>query len=155
MSARAVVIGMGNPYRSDDGVGAAVAATVAVPTGVTVLACPAEPTAILDAWDGVALAVLVDAAVGEPPGRITTGTIDDYAAERPVSSHDLNLQQTYELGRAIGRAPDRLVVVTVGIAEAGHGVGLSPAVAAALPRAARIVERIVAEQTQKPGHQPP
>jgi hydrogenase maturation protease len=114
---------------------------------VAVLTCPAEPTAILDAWDGAALAVLVDAAVGVPPGLVSAGRLDEVAVpENPVSSHDLSLRQTWELGCVLGRAPGSLVVVTVGIADAGHGVGLSPAVRAALPEAVRTVERIVAEQ---------
>jgi len=147
VSRRAVVIGVGNPYRGDDGVGPAVAAAVAVPPDVAVLTCPAEPTAILDAWDGAALAVLVDAAVGVPPGLVSAGRLDEVAVpENPVSSHDLSLRQTWELGCVLGRAPGSLVVVTVGIGDAGHGVGLSPAVRAALPEAVRTVERIVAEQ---------
>jgi hydrogenase maturation protease len=145
---RRVVIGVGNPDRRDDGVGPAVAAAVFVPPGVVVVSCPAEPTAILDAWDGSELAVLVDAAVGGTPGRVRSGTIDELgmAAEKPFSSHDLSLPQTYELARALGRAPGALVVVTVEIADAGHGVGLSPPVAAALPEAVRLVERLVGGQ---------
>ena len=166
MSPRVVVIGVGNPYRRDDGIGPAVAAAVVGPPGVVVVSCPAEPTAILDAWEGARLAVLIDAAVGEPAGRVRAGTLDESAApEKPVSSHDLSLSQTYELGRALGRAPDALVVVTIGIGmtsgismtsgigDAGYGIGLSPAVAAALPEAVRIVERLVAEQPQESGDQ--
>jgi hydrogenase maturation protease len=150
---RAVVIGVGNTFRRDDGVGPAVAAAVTAAPGVAVVICPAEPTAVLDAWDGSEVAVVVDAAVGGPPGRIRTGTLDEYAARKPVSSHDLGLQQTYLLGRELGRAPAELVVVTVDIADAGHGVGLTPAVAAALPEAVRIVERLVGEQAQKARHE--
>lgn len=152
-----MVIGVGNPDRRDDGVGPAVAAAVVVPAGVAVVRCPAEPTALLDAWDGSELAVVVDAAVGGPPGRVRAGTLDEFGtgAEKPFSSHDLNLSQTYELARALGRAPGALVVVTVDIADAGHGVGFSPQVAAALPEAVRIVERLVAEQAQESGDQQP
>ncbi len=150
-----MVIGVGNPYRRDDGIGPSVAAALAVPPGVAVVTCPAEPTAILDAWDGSEVAIVVDAAVGGQPGTIRTGTLDGYVGDRPVSSHDLSLPQTYELGRALGRAPDALVVVTVDISDAGHGVGLSPAVAAALPVAVRLVERLVGEQAQKSGDQQP
>ncbi len=61
--AAAVVIGVGNTDRRDDGVGPAVAAEVAAdcPAGVRVLTCAVEPTAILDAWDGADLAVVIDA----------------------------------------------------------------------------------------------
>lgn len=151
-----MVIGVGNSYRRDDGFGPAVAAALAAPPDVAVVSCPAEPTAILDAWDGRRLAVVVDAAVGEQPGRIRTGSVHDYCGGgKPFSSHDLSLAQTYELGRALGRSPDELIVVTVAIDDAGHGVGLSPAVAAALPEAVRIVQRLVGEQAQEAGHQLP
>jgi hydrogenase maturation protease len=151
-----VVIGVGNAARRDDGVGPAVAAAVAVGPDVAVVTCPAEPTAILDAWAGAALAVVVDAAVGVPPGRVCVGSIDDIAApEKSFSSHDLSLQHTWELGRALGRAPDELVVVSIGISDAGHGFGFSPVVAAALPEAVRTVERLLGEQTHEPDDQQP
>ena len=153
----AVVIGVGNSYRRDDGVGPAVAAAVealGLP-GVRVLRCGTETTAILDAWAGAGLAVVVDAAAGGTPGRVRRCDLDDLAEQRPVSSHELSLRQTYELARALGRAPDCVVVVTVDVADTGHGVGLSPAVAAALPEAVRVVERAVGDQAQETRHEQP
>ena len=157
-----MVIGVGNTFRRDDGVGPAVAAAVealAFP-GVRVLRCGHETTAILDAWAGAGLAVVVDAAVvdstaGGTPGRVRQCELDDLVEERPVSSHELSLRQTYDLACALDRAPDRVVVVTVDIADTGHGVGLSPAVAAALPEAVGVVARGVGEQAQKAGHEQP
>lgn len=136
-----VVIGIGNPYRRDDGVGPAVADEIArqsIP-GLRVLGCVAEPTALLEAWDGTAAAVIVDAAAGGTPGRVRRCTLDELADMAPVSSHDLNLAQTYELGRVLGRAPQSVAVVTVDAADLGHGSVLSPDVAAAVPRAAALV----------------
>lgn len=148
----AVVIGIGNAFRSDDGIGPAVAAQLAA-RGVSAVTCAAEPTAILDAWAGSALAVLVDAAAGGVPGRIRQCTIEDLADAAPVSSHDLGLRQTYELGLMLGRAPGALVVVTVDVADTGHGVGLSPAVADALPGAVRLVQGILGRQSEKSADQ--
>ena len=73
-----VVIGIGNNFRRDDGVGLAVAEEVAkrgMP-GVRVVTAIAEPSAILDAWSNTRLAVVVDAAMGEglSPGRIRRWT---------------------------------------------------------------------------------
>ena len=69
---RAVVVGIGNPHRRDDGVGPAVAARVAARRlpGVRVIDCAAEPAALLEAWAGAPLAVLVDAVSGGVPGRV-------------------------------------------------------------------------------------
>lgn len=151
----AVVIGVGNSYRRDDGVGPAVAAMVAALElpGVRVLRYAAETTAILDAGEGARLAVVVDAATGPEPGRVRRRHLDDLDDERPVSSHELSLQQTYALARALGRAPGAVVVVTVDVADTGHGVGLSPAVAAALPAAVRVVQGVVGEPVEETRHQ--
>ncbi|HOB48340.1 MAG TPA: hydrogenase maturation protease [Mycobacterium sp.] len=153
----AVVIGIGNEHRRDDGVGPAVADRVGArgPAGVRVVSCPAEPTAILDAWAGAELAVVIDAVVGGSPGRVHRRTLADLAEPRSVSSHDLNLAQTYRLGLALGRAPASVVVVGIGVADTGHGVGLSPAVAAVLPEAVQTVLDILAQQTEESPHQQP
>ncbi len=147
-----VVIGIGNEFRRDDGIGPAVAASLAA-RGAPAVACAAEPTAILDAWEGAALAILVDAVDGPVPGRIRRCTIAELTECAPVSSHDLGVRQTYELGRALGRTPEALVVVVVDVADTGHGVGLSPPVAAALPAAVRLVESVLSQQTGEPADQ--
>ncbi len=138
-----VVVGIGNDHRRDDGVGPAVATALATHPlpGVRVLTCAAEPTAILDAWDGAALAVVIDAVAGPDtvPGRVRRCTAADLAGAGGISSHDLSLAQTYELGRVLGRAPGCLVVVAIDAADTGHGTGLSPAVAAAVPYAVELV----------------
>lgn len=156
MSADPVVIGIGNIDRRDDGVGPAVAKALAGRPGLDVVTAPAEPTAILDAWAGRRLAVLVDAEVGGQPGRVQSCALDDVADRKPpFSSHDLSLRQTYELAQVLDRAPAAVVVVTVDVADTGYGAGLSPAVAAALPEAVRVVERILAQQAEKSVDQKP
>ena len=59
-----------------------------------------------------------------------------------LSSHALGLPQTYALGQALGQIPDELVVFAVESADVNHGVGLTPAVAAAVPE---VVDAILAE----------
>jgi hydrogenase maturation protease len=133
-----VVIGIGNSYRRDDGVGLAVAGEIARrEPGVRVVTAIGEPGAILDVWTGAPIAVVVDAAMGErsTPGRIRRWTPGDDAESAVVSSHALGLPQTYALGQALGQIPEHLVVFTVDAADTSHGVGLTPAVAAAVPRA--------------------
>ena len=152
----AVVIGVGNSYRRDDGVGPAVAAAVealGLP-GVRVH-WGTETTAIRDAWAEAGLAVVVDAAAGGTPGRVRRCELDDLTEETTVSTHELSLRQTYELALALDRAPGSVLVVTVDVADTGHGVGLSPAVAAALPEAVRVVRRAIGEQAQKTRHEQP
>lgn len=141
-----LVIGIGNSYRRDDGVGLVVAEDIAkrdLP-GVRVLTAIGEPGEMLDAWSGAALAIVVDAAFGDgvTPGRIRRWTPGEVDAPAVVSSHALGLAQTYALGDALGQIPDKLVVFTVDTADIGDGVGLTPAVADAVPR---VVEAILTE----------
>lgn len=151
MNPGAVVIGVGNPLRRDDGIGPAVADAVAerdLP-GVAVSSCAGEMTQILDAWAGASVAVVVDAAVGGVPGRVRRCTLDDFVDATPFSSHELSLHKTYELARALDRAPLMVLVVTVDVDDTGHGEGLSPAVAAALPEAVDVVLGILLEQREE------
>jgi hydrogenase maturation protease len=141
-----LVIGIGNAYRRDDGVGLMVAEEIAkrgLP-GVRAVIAIGEPGAILDAWSGADRAVVVDAAMGEglTPGRIRRWTPGDVEGPAVVSSHALGLPQTYALGQALGQIPDELVVFTVETADVDHGLGLTPAVAAAVPE---LVDAILTE----------
>jgi hydrogenase maturation protease len=141
-----VVIGIGNDFRRDDGVGLTVAQRIAERNlpGVRVVSGIAEPAALLDAWSGAARAVVVDATAGanSAPGRIRRWTKPGLKTPPVVSSHALGLIQTCALGHALARMPDELVLFTVDVADTSYGVGLTPAVAAAVPD---LVNLIVAE----------
>jgi hydrogenase maturation protease len=140
-----VVIGVGNPFRRDDGIGPAVAAGIArqhLP-GVRVVISDGEPSGLIEAWSGAGLAVIVDALHGWPgpgrPGAAAPGRVHRVtAAELETgghagSSHGLGLPDAFRLARALGRQPGRAVILAVEAADVRAGPGLSPAVAAALP----------------------
>ncbi|SFK77707.1 hydrogenase maturation protease [Geodermatophilus ruber] len=103
------VIGIGNEFRRDDGIGPALVARLAARglPGVRLTVSDGEPTHLLEAWAGRELAVVVDAVHRQPATP--------------------------------GRAPRRLVVLAVEAADTGYGPGLSPAVRAALPWVVRAV----------------
>lgn len=141
-----VVIGLGNTYRRDDGVGVVVAAALdelALP-GVQVVTGIADPTALLEAWSEAKLAMVIDAAVSpaSAPGRVRRCTLDDVAAREGLSSHSVDVRGAHALGRALGRVPGALVLFTVDAADTGHGLGLTPRVAGAVPK---VVGMAVAE----------
>ena len=143
MSADIVVIGIGNSYRRDDGVGPAVAAAVdarAMP-GVRVLSDAGDPCGILDAWTDARLAVVVDAAVATPsvPGRIHRCTIDQLHGSSAVSSHGMDIATMLALGEALDRMPADMVLFAIEVTETGYGVGLCSRVAAAIPHAVAAV----------------
>src|SRR5689334_9837899 len=140
---RAVVIGVGNPYRRDDGVGPAVAELLRdhdLP-GVEVAQSLGETTELIDLWDAADLAILVDAVRARTPGRLHRLTVPD-PGTTAASSHGLGLGEAVDLARVLDRLPARLVLYAVEVTDVGHGQGLSPPVAAA---ARRLAERIRTE----------
>lgn len=155
MSGGAVVIGVGNTFRRDDGIGPAVAAAVEQrrPPGVRVLSCAGEMTQIMDGWEGAEVAVVIDAAIGGAAGEVRCCGLDDFVDATPFSSHELSLRNTFELADALDRAPHSVVVVTVGVTDTGHGEGLSPPVAAALDRAVDVVLQILIDHRQETADQ--
>ncbi|OBH01185.1 peptidase M52 [Mycobacterium sp. E2699] len=133
----AVVIGLGNRFRRDDGVGIAAAdelSRLALP-GVRVVTDIVDPLSLLEAWSGVALAVVIDGAVGTPPrpGRVRRCGLGDVATRDGLSSHGVDLVRTHALGAALDRVPGELVLLTVDVADTGHGAGLDPRVERAVP----------------------
>jgi len=139
---RTVVIGVGNPYRRDDGLGPAVA-DLLCGRGIEVAQSLGETTDLIELWQGADLAVVVDAVRADParPGRIHRLTVAD-PPPAAASSHGPGLGEAIELARVLDRLPGRLVLYAVEVAEVGHGRGLTPAVADA---ARRLAERIVTE----------
>ena len=140
-----VVIGVGNEFRRDDGAGPAVIARLQglAPPGVRLMVTDGEPTRLIDAWTGAALAVVVDAVRAEPPdpGRIHRFVVDQPGAGtgRGASSHGLGLDDAIALAAALDRMPGRLVVHAIEAADLTQGPGLSPPVAAAVDTVARAV----------------
>ncbi|KAB1140099.1 hydrogenase maturation protease [Streptomyces luteolifulvus] len=152
--ARTVVIGVGNEFRRDDGVGWAVisqlrmrAADRSLPPGTVLATCDGEPARLIALWEDSAVAVVVDAAHSHPgtPGRIHRLELDAGSVTQPAttSSHGLGLGEAVELARALGRLPARLVVYAVEGADSSLGTGLSPAVAAVVePLAVRVEDEL-------------
>ena len=60
-------------------------------------------------------------------------------ASEGLSSHSIDIGRTHALGQALGRVPDALVVFTIEVADTGHGIGLTPQVAAAVPEVVGMV----------------
>jgi hydrogenase maturation protease len=145
--ARGAVIGIGNDYRHDDGIGLEVARMVrrAGPTGARVVVGVADDCALLDAWQDCERAWVVDCT----RAGAAAGTIRRFdACREPIpaeifhcfSTHTLNIAKTVELSRVLGTLPATLVVYGVEGADFSHGRGLTPEVRAA---ATDIVGRIV------------
>ena len=139
-----VVIGIGNPYRHDDGIGPAVADAIDelhLP-GVRVAMSDGEPIGLLAAWEDTSLAIVVDAIRHEPPcpGRIHRLTVSQLGSDASgTSSHGFGVPYALRLGAALRRQPGHLVVIAVEGADFTDGAGLSGPARAAVPAAVAAV----------------
>jgi len=77
---RAVIVGLGNEYRSDDAVGVVVARRVVATSPSTADLGPiGEPLELLNRWDGATIAVVIDATrSGSPPGTLSVLDLDEH-----------------------------------------------------------------------------
>ncbi len=147
---RNVVIGLGEPWRRDDGCGPAVVRALDghLPREVERVERVASPVDLLDVWDGARLAIVVDAVrSGGAPGsvvRIDGGRLADGGPTSLSSSHGFSVREAFALGGALDRLPERLVVYGIEVEQLGRGEHLSPAVAAGVSEAATAILRELA-----------
>jgi hydrogenase maturation protease len=130
------VIGVGNAMRGDDAAGLLAARRLG---GIEL---EGDPIALLDLFDGVDDAVVIDAVrSGAAPGtvhRIDVGDAPVAAMPRGASTHLIGLSEALELARVLGRLPRRATVYGIEGGRFAAGDIVSPAVTAA-------IERVVAE----------
>jgi hydrogenase maturation protease len=130
---RALVIGIGNDLRQDDGVGLVVARRLKACAidGVEILEHDGEATSLLEAWECFQRIAVVDAMwSGAAAGTILRMDAHGPGIARGVwhSSHSPGLAEAISLARTLGRLPPALVVYGIEGQAFGYGRGLSPAV---------------------------
>jgi hydrogenase maturation protease len=153
--ARIAVIGVGNDFRGDDGIGWAVVSRLSErpgrrppPSGVELAVSDGDPGRLLGLWEGADLAIVVDAAHTHPgrPGRVHRIELEEEKLRHSgqTSSHGLGLGEAVELSRTLGRLPTRLVVFAVEGEDHTLGTGLTAPVAQVVePLVQRIEQEIV------------
>jgi hydrogenase maturation protease len=147
-----LILGLGNPNLTDDGVGIHVVRGLGagpLPPGVTCAEASVGGLRLLSAISGYERVILVD-AIQTPEGR--PGDIyrlhpHDLKTPRHVgSAHDLSLTGALKLGRSLGMSlpEDRAItIIAVQVEDVlTWGEECTPPVAAAIPRA---VEAVLAE----------
>lgn len=153
MTSGTVIIGMGNPLLSDDGVGIAVARAVAErlrrSMELTVTELHTGGIRLMEAMAGFKRAVVVDAMLkGEAPGAVQRFDPKDFVTTRNTfSSHDTDFITAYDLGRMVGvPLPEQVSFWGIEAREFDlFGERFTAEVAAAVSGA---VDRIVAEITE-------
>ena len=163
MSHRVLVAGIGNIFLSDDGFGVEVAnrlATQALPPGARVADFGIRGVhlayELLDGYDAL---ILVDAVpMGEPPGTVALiepepdGTLSHRDDDTSVmDAHSMGPEVVLATLARLGGSVERTYVVGCQPADFGEGIGLSPAVAAAVPEAAELCLQLVADLVEPAG----
>jgi hydrogenase maturation protease len=155
------VLGVGNAWAGDDAAGLLVARMVRerAPGSVAVIEHEGEPTALLDVWDRAKLAIAVDATSGGGgPGavRVMEATHEPLPAHLTgTSTHAYGLADAIELARALGRLPERLIVVGIEGERFEAGAEPGAAVRGALERATeQVLALLPTARADSPGGGP-
>lgn len=148
MNPETLVIGIGNEFRGDDGVGLIVARglrDLALPN-VTVVEQSGEGTALLEAWGGAGRVIVVDAvSSGSEPGTIHRLGVSDQPLPAHFSggsTHAFGLAEAVELARQLDRLPTSLTIYGIEGKSYDLATGLSPEVRQA---AEKLIEQIAQE----------
>jgi hydrogenase maturation protease len=138
-----LLVGVGNVLKCDDGVGVRAAERMAnLGLSPEIEVCDAGTVGLEAAQllEGRKRVVVVDAIdVGAPPGtvfRLAPEQLRPYV-NSAVSLHDLHLLDALNETRLVGTAPEEVVVLAVQGGDWSTGIGLSPAVEAALDKIVR------------------
>ena len=144
---KTLVIGLGNPILSDDGIGVRVAEEVQshLPkdSDIKVAEVSVGGLTLMESMIGFDRVILIDAIQLENtlPGHIRRMSLQDLQEISPTqhsaSPHDTNLITALELGQRIGlELPKEIIIYAIEVENViDFGEELTPAVAAALPEA--------------------
>lgn len=139
-----VVIGLGNVLRGDDAIGVRVVEGLRALAAGDPRALPASTRLVDGGTLGLDLlrsirdaraVVLVDAVrLGDPVGTVSVLSGEDIdGPERPDDTHPGAVAELVAVARMLGWLPADLALVGIEVADTGVGVGMSSAVAGALP----------------------
>ena len=148
MAAPIVLIGVGNEYRSDDGVGLVALRELSKKEfpKTRCLESNGDGAALLEAWTDASTVILIDAVSSKAaPGMIYR--FDALASPIPVtfssqSTHAFGVAEAIELARTLHQLPLRLIVYAIEGKDFTAGLGLSPEVELAMHE---VVERVAHE----------
>lgn len=134
MSPPFTVIGIGNPYRRDDGAAACVLGRLAPlidPAQVRLVELDGEPVRLVQSWEGSRSVWLVDAVrSGRRVGSFREVTGDDLAGSddrgKPLGGgHLMGLADAIDLARVLDLLPTGVRILGIEGVDFTDGVGLS------------------------------
>ena len=152
MSGRVMVAGIGNIFLTDDGFGSEVARKLAggpLPDGVSVVDYGIRGMHLAyDLLDGYDALVVVDALPGKgSPGDLSVLEIGpDDLGEGELDAHGMAPVAVLASLGSLGASLPRTYLVGCQPADVGEGMGLTPAVAAAVDGAVELVHEVLGER---------
>lgn len=146
---RRLLIGIGNPFRRDDGVGIQVAEKILAshPAEVEIQTQSGEGTKLMESWMGVERVVIVDAV----RSRSTPGRIHEFDAGQVrvpseffhYSSHAFGVAEAIELSRALEQLPPQVHIIGIEGEDFSEGTGLTMEVEEAIEKAVARVKSLL------------
>ena len=144
---KTLVLGLGNPILSDDGVGIKIAHEIRKQLNnpnVTVAETSAAGLSLLDSIVGYDKVIIIDAIQTEKgqAGQIYNMGSEDFSLTKHLSSpHQINLVTALELGRMLNLAmPQEITILAVEAKDVStFGESCTPAVKKAIPEVVKIV----------------
>jgi hydrogenase maturation protease len=142
-----LLIGVGNPFRSDDGAGLAIVRLLQgqIPPGMKCVEETGDGAELLDAWKGSECVILIDAIQsGAPPAtiyRFDARTEGLPAWFSHASTHTFGVTEAIELARHMDELPPKLIVYGIEGLDFSPGTEISPEVAEALPAISKLILR--------------
>jgi hydrogenase maturation protease len=139
-SAKTLVLGLGNPILTDDGVGLRVAEELEKRLSraqADVIGASLAGLDLLETLAGYERVIIVDAMqTGGPPGKVYRLDLNTFQSTRHAASpHDVNLATALELGKKLGlKLPTEIDIFAIeAIDTTGFSERCTPEVAEAIP----------------------
>ena len=151
---KTLIIGLGNPILTDDGVGVKVAYAVEealspnIPENITVIEASAGGLRLMELMVGYDRIILIDAIMtsnSHDYGKIHQMTLDDLRqitpTEHSTSAHDTSLVVALDAGESLGlHMPKEFNIIAVEVENVmDFSDEPTPAVAKAIPKVTKIV----------------
>jgi len=148
-AAPVLVLAVGNTLLGDDGVGQALLDRLREfdwPAEVELLDGGTQGLALLGRLAGRRALVVLDAvALAAEPGTVHTLREWKKAGVRAGTAHESNVGELLQAAILLGDCPDRVAVIGIEPASLATGIGLSEAVAGAIPAAVEVARRVIEE----------
>lgn len=148
---RVLVLGMGNIFGGDDGIGSLLAEKLSSRfnqiEAVDVIVGGTAGLGLLYLFEEYTDVIILDAVdAGREPGEVLRFRVEELASGNfgeIVSSHQPGVTELFRLSRLCGKLPERVLVLAVQIKEITTACGLSEELQSKLPEVEKQVEGVI------------